>query len=148
MIRYLILPVLLLAACGGGSAEPTRLPNQEGSAATSQAPERAMESLLTMLSDGQYPRAYAMVHPLYQAEVDQETFVRCNAAAPFTLVSFNAVETHTADVVVSGQTVKSTGVTADVTLDPGGAFRDTLYFAPVDGEWRAMIRDLSFYDNC
>jgi len=148
MLRYLILPVLLLTACGGNSPEPTPVPTQERATVTSQVPERAMEHLLTMLSDGQYPRAYAMVHPLYQEEVDQETFVRCNAASPFTLVSFNAVETHTADVVVSGQTIKGTGVTADVTLDPGGTFRDTLYFAQVEGEWRALIRDLAFYENC
>lgn len=164
-IGFVVAVGLLLAACGGESdataAQPTATAastvaaDTAGASPTTAAPtptpaprekaEDALKRQMEYLTKGQTGRAYDELHPLQQAFISRELYMRCTTdAAGLEMTGFRVLETYQEETPIAGAgvTATSTAVTVRLTFRTNGReqeMTDTFREFNVDGQWRFSV---------
>lgn len=151
----IIIGAALFAACG--SSAPTKSSNTTtvATSATVAKPSEsagdAVKRMLGFVDKRQFGPEWDELHPLQQATVNRDLYMKCAVAADFPNISnVKVTDTYTEDVTIPGTTtnVLSTAVSVTYTLSSSGKSIDdkaTYHEIAVDGHWRWVLRDTAPY---
>ncbi len=155
-----LLAALALGACGGksnGTASTNTTPKDTptaptaATAPTATAPTaptaagEAFKQFSTYITDGQYQRAYAVVHPEQQKLFTAEQYEACleaREAGSVEITSISIKETFPERFTITGTSIQvdSTAITAELDTNQG-TLTDTAHAVNVDGQWRFIVSD-------
>lgn len=114
----------------------------------------AVKRQLDYVDKGQYGRQWDELHPVQQAMVPRELFVRCleESLGGRRVPDIQVVSQFQEDRPLAGtsETVKGTAVTVRYPPNASGQRREdreTFYQVKVDGTWRWVMRDPSAYQQ-
>lgn len=111
----------------------------------------AVKRLLGFVDKRQFGPEWDELHPLQQATVNRDLYMKCAVAADFPNVSnIKVTDTYTEDIAIPGTTTKapSTAVSVTYTLSHGTDQRidkATFHEIAVDGHWRWILSDPTPY---
>jgi hypothetical protein len=141
---------VLLAGCGddggddGGAPPATDESGEEPQ--TDEAAVAAFERSVEYVTDGQYGRAYANIHPAQQELFDQATYEQCVREfwAGIEVTDIEVQEVFEEEITIPGtdETTTTTAITAEITLARGGLEQsdtDTFHEVYVDGQWTFTV---------
>ena len=138
--------ILVVAACGGGSAD-------SGSEGPTEGPGLFMSSLIRQKATGQYDLAWQSLHPLHQQVAPEKVYVRCENLTVFPghLMKVSVLRVWDEPVRIAGEndSVSSKAVTLRVAVNSPGiprpvVVKDTYHAVPVDGHWTWILTANNF----